>query len=151
MERGNACLKLAVSTHPHPNLTTQRLSSSTSFTLVQRSDFSGAKKPLSRANCSRQTGRKRVRETTAKTSLINDQRVFSAWGKDILGKGICQPPFQLATIFGSSLFNIVLHEGRGEEPARLERVPLSSSAEALKPDSCSQPPPSTIKSLQKWI
>ena len=70
-------LKLAVSIQSQPILTEQRpaadvVSSSPGDThgLVR----SGSKKPLSLANCSRQMGRKRVSETTTKTSLCARQQ-----------------------------------------------------------------------------
>jgi len=68
-------LKLAVSTQAQPNLTTHLTSSSSAAPVggVGLEEhgivLSGRRKPLSRANCSRQIGRKRVRETITKTSL----------------------------------------------------------------------------------
>ena len=68
-------LKLAVSIQAHPNLTTHLASSSSVEPAggegrdEQGIVLSGRRKPLSRANCSRHMGRKRVRETITKTSL----------------------------------------------------------------------------------
>ena len=72
-------LKLAVDTHSQPILTTHcALSSVTVVSAWPVSDIwmdehgrvlSGRSTPLSRANCSRQIGRKRVRETMTKASL----------------------------------------------------------------------------------
>lgn len=70
-------LKLAVSTQAQPNLTTHLGASSSAVPTegAGREEhgvvLSGRRKPLSRANCSRQMGRKRVRETMTKTSLAN--------------------------------------------------------------------------------
>jgi hypothetical protein len=68
-------LKLAVSIQAQPNLTTHLASSSSIVPTggagleEHGTVLSGSRKPLSRANCSRQIGRKSVRETITKTSL----------------------------------------------------------------------------------
>ena len=48
------------------------LSVATTTAAEHRSILKGNKYPLSRANCSRQMGRKRVSETMTKTSLENE-------------------------------------------------------------------------------
>jgi len=81
-ETGNAGritthLKLAVSIQAQPNFTTHLATSSSAVPAgdgeleVHGVVLSGSRKPLSRANCSRQMGRKRVRETIANASLAN--------------------------------------------------------------------------------
>jgi len=68
-----ADLKLAVSIHTQPSLTAQRAASPTGefgggMYSAHGISKLGAMYPLSRANCSRQMGRKSVSDTTAKTS-----------------------------------------------------------------------------------
>jgi len=70
-------LKLAESIQAQPSLTTHLATFSSAVPArgggleVHGIVLSGSRKPLSRANCSRQMGRKRVRETIAKASLAN--------------------------------------------------------------------------------
>ena len=64
-----------------------------------RSVLKGNKYPLSRANCSRQMGRKRVSETMTKTSLENEGGWISwfvrARRENVPSESVTQPPVQL--------------------------------------------------------
>jgi hypothetical protein len=65
----------------------------------QRSFLSGRRYPLSLANCSRQIGRNRVKETTTKTSLwIADELRHLARIMGVPGKSIAQPSAQLSLV-----------------------------------------------------
>jgi len=119
-----AHLKLAVSIQAQPSLTTQGVLGSRSE--VQGTILSGSRTPLSRANCSRHIGRKRVRETTAKTSLPRGISVRCPWTlkgpvHSVPSECVAQPAPELpSVVFG--VVNEVGHDEASVAGAVIERM-----------------------------
>jgi hypothetical protein len=97
-------LKLAVSIHSQPILTAH-LTSAFSGAIPESEEhdlvFSGCKNPLSRANCSRQIGRKSVRETTTKASLaMASETYWREYERYTPSKCITEPSSQPLLVCG---------------------------------------------------